>query len=155
MYLRQPQPSLAPDTSERSILLFFENRDPAAHRLCSCSILFLTQKKDVQLNLQETQRLRFLSADICHEFRSRPVLSLSKTMKSDLEMNQTPEPQLEESHEDSKGEDSTPDPQAVSRSASHKGPRKRTKTGCLTCRKRRIKCGEQKYVEWRAAKAKD
>ncbi|KAM5429360.1 hypothetical protein McanCB56680_003422 [Microsporum canis] len=25
-----------------------------------------------------------------------------------------------------------------------KGPRKRTKTGCLTCRKRRIKCGEEK-----------
>ncbi|OJJ46771.1 hypothetical protein ASPZODRAFT_66476 [Penicilliopsis zonata CBS 506.65] len=27
-----------------------------------------------------------------------------------------------------------------------KGPKKRTKTGCLTCRKRRIKCGEEKPI---------
>ncbi|KAK2877820.1 hypothetical protein FQN49_001161 [Arthroderma sp. PD_2] len=48
-----------------------------------------------------------------------------------------------------KGMDSPPQsaeekPSKDSASQKAKGPRKRTKTGCLTCRKRRIKCGEEK-----------
>ncbi|KAJ5484050.1 hypothetical protein N7539_005846 [Penicillium diatomitis] len=33
---------------------------------------------------------------------------------------------------------------AAKQSAARKGPKRRTKTGCLTCRRRRIKCGEEK-----------
>ncbi|KAL2012557.1 hypothetical protein VTN00DRAFT_82 [Thermoascus crustaceus] len=43
----------------------------------------------------------------------------------------------------SSGSTREPVPKSVSAS---KGPKKRTKTGCLTCRKRRIKCGEEKPI---------
>jgi hypothetical protein len=46
----------------------------------------------------------------------------------------------------SKSGDVRLDTQEASQSA-QRGPRKRTKTGCLTCRKRRIKCGEEKYFD--------
>ncbi|KAJ5175954.1 uncharacterized protein N7482_001831 [Penicillium canariense] len=40
----------------------------------------------------------------------------------------------------------TAEPPAVRQSGSRRNPKKRTKTGCLTCRKRRIKCGEEKPI---------
>ncbi|KAJ5604602.1 hypothetical protein N7510_009756 [Penicillium lagena] len=39
-------------------------------------------------------------------------------------------------------------------SLSHRAPKKRTKTGCLTCRKRRIKCGEEKPICHHCVKSK-
>ncbi|RPA71606.1 hypothetical protein BJ508DRAFT_217872, partial [Ascobolus immersus RN42] len=41
---------------------------------------------------------------------------------------------------------STDAPKEGESSTASKVSRKRTKTGCLTCRKRRIKCGEQRPI---------
>lgn len=54
--------------------------------------------------------------------------------------------QQEEGSSASRTEDHHVDTQADSQ-PTQKGPRKRTKTGCLTCRRRRIKCGEEKYID--------
>lgn len=42
----------------------------------------------------------------------------------------------------------------VLRESLRKAPRKRTKTGCLTCRQRRIKCGEEKPTCFNCIKSK-
>ena len=60
-------------------------------------------------------------------------------------MTQSPVHHKEEDSTVLRSEDANLDTQDAPQSA-QKGPRKRTKTGCLTCRKRRIKCGEEKYI---------
>ncbi|OAX78290.1 white-opaque regulator 1 [Emergomyces africanus] len=55
----------------------------------------------------------------------------------------SPSPQLAKIPSASPAAPSEPTPKNVPQPKA-KGPRRRTKTGCLTCRKRRIKCGEEK-----------
>ncbi|KIX02642.1 uncharacterized protein Z518_08584 [Rhinocladiella mackenziei CBS 650.93] len=47
---------------------------------------------------------------------------------------------------DGKGSSSKPEEAATTDAAQKQATKRRTKTGCLTCRKRRIKCGEEKPV---------
>ena len=54
----------------------------------------------------------------------------------------------------SNGAVAKPDMSTVAESLSAKLSRKRTKTGCLTCRKRRIKCGEERPVCRNCVKSK-
>ena len=112
-------------------------------KVCYYSLLILSRKLSLCC-CNQLQQTGTLGSNQQSESPSEVIYATKLVYERLVVMTQSPERQPEEEPATLTAEEVTADNQDNTQAA-HKGPRKRTKTGCLTCRKRRIKCGEEKY----------